>query len=220
MQTYLITFSLLILGLCFMIFTFLLIFLYFAGHVRSQESPAAEEAAAPSTASLLSTLIPSPTAAPIADAVTDVVSDKAGVEAQAVADAADDDNVEAQISNLLAGGVGDVEPKLAEETKTDSDDLSAKSVLEKFAVKEEEAGEEEEEQPSEKALDEKIDTLESAKVREAALDDKLSIELRSIVQQIQVRNIIINTIITNIKLKEMQQEVAAALQEGGGGDIM
>ena len=38
----------------------------------------------------------------------------------------------------------------------------------------------------EKSLAENIDTLESAKVKEAALDDKLSIELRSIVQQIQV----------------------------------
>ena len=31
-----------------------------------------------------------------------------------------------------------------------------------------------------------LDNLESAKVKEAALDDKLSIELRGIVQQIQV----------------------------------
>ena len=38
----------------------------------------------------------------------------------------------------------------------------------------------------EKSLAENIDNLESAKVKEAALDDKLSIELRSIVQQIQV----------------------------------
>ena len=36
-----------------------------------------------------------------------------------------------------------------------------------------------------------LDNLESAKVKEAALDDKLSIELRGIVQQIQVHILII-----------------------------
>ena len=37
---------------------------------------------------------------------------------------------------------------------------------------------------------EKLDTLESAKVQETELDDKLSIELKSIVQQIQVSRVI------------------------------
>jgi len=49
------------------------------------------------------------------------------------------------------------------------------------------------------SLTQGLDNLESAKVKEAALDDKLSIELRGIVQQIQ----------------DMQKEVAAVLQEGG-----
>merc|ERR1711974_26614 len=50
------------------------------------------------------------------------------------------------------------------------------------------------------AKPEKEDTeLESSRVKEAALDDKLGIELRSIVEQIQ----------------DMQREVADALKDGG-----
>jgi len=49
------------------------------------------------------------------------------------------------------------------------------------------------------ALKDDLPDLEASRVREAALDDKLGVELRSIVEQIQ----------------DMQREVADALKDGG-----
>ena len=61
-----------------------------------------------------------------------------------------------------------------------------------------------------------LETLESAKVKEAALDDKLSIELRGIVKQIQVRFFggYLKKVCIFFYFKDMQKEVAAVLQEG------
>ena len=61
-----------------------------------------------------------------------------------------------------------------------------------------------------------LDNLESSKVKEAALDDKLSIELRGIVKQIQVLGYFNYVYLKVYSLfKDMQKEVAAVLQEGG-----
>ena len=59
-----------------------------------------------------------------------------------------------------------------------------------------------------------LETLESAKVKEAALDDKLSIELRGIVKQIQVFWGVFKKVCIFFYFKDMQKEVAAVLQEG------
>ena len=132
----------------------------------SEPAVAAVPAVSPSQASLLSTLVPSPTP-PASDAA-------AAVDAQAVAEAAEDDsNVEEQISHLLSAGAGAVDDDIPAADNSKMSDLPAKTSLEQLAVKDD-------------ALEDNMDTLEAAKVKDSALDDKLSIELRSIVQQIQV----------------------------------
>ena len=89
-------------------------------------------------------------------------------------------NIDEEISKLLSTEAVMEDRNVAQEDQILNNDGS--DFLAESAVKDEPnlgLGEE-------KSLAENIDTLESAKVKEAALDDKLSIELRSIVQQIQV----------------------------------
>ena len=86
-------------------------------------------------------------------------------------------DIEEEISKLLSTeAVEDKKLKSRRDYENDNLDLDPSPVQEKTLNTEVE----------DSFNQEGLDTLESAKVKEAALDDKLSIELRGIVQQIQV----------------------------------
>ena len=128
-----------------------------------------------------------PAAAVAAAPAEDVLSGER-VTGEAAAGAGNNVNIDDEISKLLAteAVVEDKaktfeqkgEPLFMSETKKSHED----DVLDQIA----DAVKANPSQP-EDSFDAKLDTLEAAKVKEAALDDKLSIELRGIVQQIQVK---------------------------------
>ena len=111
-------------------------------------------------------------------------------------------NIEEEISKLLS-----TEAVMMEDSKDYKDeDMDPSPVREKTLSKDDE----------DTSHLEGLDNLESSKVKEAALDDKLSIELRGIVKQIQVLGYFNYVYLKVYSLfKDMQKEVAAVLQEGG-----
>ena len=111
-------------------------------------------------------------------------------------------NIEEEISKLLS-----TEAVMMEDSKDYKDeDMDPSPVREKSLSKDDE----------DTSQLEGLDNLESSKVKEAALDDKLSIELRGIVKQIQVLGYFNYVYLKVYSLfKDMQKEVAAVLQEGG-----